>query len=423
MLENIVDLVHRYGDLVKMPSLLNIFLINHVETISEILHDPCEFNKKNGVYRRLGKFLGKGLLTNEGEEWKNRRRLLQPIFHRQSLSQTAPLIVDATNTMIAKWQSTYMSNNQTFNFTQEMLALVLTISGKILFSEDLTRLTKPIISWVNKGHRAITRSIIINRFLPTFYNIQFHYALYNIEKLAKFFIDQRRQNPQNQQDLLSLLLQAKDPQTGEGLSEQTIIDEIKTFLITGHETAGYTLAWIFWHLTQHNDVLEKAIDEVDKVLGGRTATFDDVNQLTYLRMIIEETMRIYPPIWVFTRRSINKLEVQDYTIPANSNLIICPYALHRHPLYWPMAEKFDPDRFLPENIAARPKLAYLPFGAGPRVCIAGTLAMLQITLILATMLQKVVIQNKTKITLVPCAQFSLTQNKPFWVDAKKRFKM
>jgi cytochrome P450 len=421
-LESLLDISHRYGDFVKLPSFLNSFLINHVETIGEILlHRPLEFNKKNWGYRRLGKFLGGGLLTSDDEDWKKRRRLLQPIFHRQALIQSVPVVVEKTHTMIEKWESTYIAKNKKFNLAQEMLNLVLTISGMMLFSEDLTPITSNITKWINKSHRAVTKAIVLNRFLPTFNNIQFYNGLHNTERFAKFLIHKRRQNPEGYEDLLTPLLQAKDAQTGESLSEQTIIDEIKTFLITGHETEAYSLAWVWWHLMQHPDALEKATLEVDTVLGNRTATFDDINQLTYLRRVIEETMRIYPPIWVFARKNANQFEVQNYTIPANSNLIICPYTLHRHPLYWPNPEKFDPDRFLPENAATRPKLAYLPFGAGPRVCIAGTFAMLKIPLILATMLQKVVIQNKTRGLLIPKPEFSLKQNKSFWVKAKNRF--
>lgn len=419
-LDHMMDLLHCYGDLIKIPSFLNIFLINHVETIGEILiNRPLEFTKKNWGYQRLGKFLGTGLLTSDSEDWKNRRRLLQPTFHRHSLMQTAPLIVDTTHKMIERWQSAYIAQNKTFNLAREMLNLTLTISGAALFSEDLTNVTANITGWINKSHRAVTNAIIINRFWPTLNNALFYSGLYNIEQFAKLLMHKRRQNPQNHQDLLTSLLEAKDA-TGERLSEQTIIDEIKTFLVTGHETAGYALAWVFWHLMEHTDVLEKAIQELDTVLGNRKATFDDVSQLTYLRRVIEETMRIYPPIWVFTRNNIHEFKIQNYIIPANSNLIICAYTLHRHPLYWPMPEKFDPDRFLPENVAARPKLAYLPFGAGPRVCIAGSFAMLKITLILATMLQKVVLENKTKNVLKPKPQFSLKQNKPFWVCAQNR---
>jgi cytochrome P450 len=417
-LDYLINLMHRYGDIAKMPSFFNVFLINHVDTIAEILQNrPFDFTKDNWGYKRLGKFLGNGLLTSENETWKTRRRLLQPAFHRQIFMEAAPLIVETTEAMLNQWQSQYIQKNKSFNITREMLNLVLTISAKILFSKDLGKDTSKIIKWVNTGHRGITKNLWISRFFPTVNNLQFYHALDQLEEYARFLIQERRKNPTPRKDLLALLLQAKD-EAGEDLPEQTIIDEIKTFLVTGHETSGYALAWTWWHLTQYPDVLEKVKAEIATVLGDRNATFEDVAQLTYTRRVIEESIRIYPPIWLFTRKSIHPFNVQNYEIPAKSNIIICAYTLHRHPRYWPNPEQFDPDRFLPENVAKRPKLAYLPFGAGPRVCIAGTFAMLQIPLILATMLQKVEIQNKTKKCLTLYPQFSLKHRKPFLVCAR-----
>jgi cytochrome P450 len=417
-LDSLIDLMYTYGDLVKIPGFVNIFLVNHVDTIVEILQNrPFEFTKDNWGYKRLGKFLGQGLLTIENEAWKTRRRLLQPAFHRHALTDAAPLIVEATQAMLAQWQHNYINPRKTFNLTREMLNLVLTISAKMLFSKDLSAHTSKIIKWVTTGHRAVTKGLIISRFLPTFNNLQFYSALDQLEGYARLLIQTRKNKPCDHQDLLTILLETKD-ETGQGLSQQTIIDEIKTFLVTGHETSGYALAWTWWHLTQHPDVLEKVKEEVNAVFGDRNATLEGVANLTYTKMVIEESMRLYPPIWLFTRKSRTALTVQDYTLPAQSNFIICAYTLHRHPLYWPNPEKFDPDRFLPENVAKRPKLAYLPFGAGPRVCIAGTFAMLQIPLIIATMLQKITLQNKTKKNLSPYPQFSLKHHKPFLVCAK-----
>lgn len=414
-LKQLVSLCHEHGDLVKLPGPVRSFLINHVETITNVLQHPQEFNKKNLGHWRLAKFLGEGLLVSEDEAWKKRRRLLQPIFHRQSLVDSAPLIVDATLATVRQWQATYATANKKFNLTQEMLTLVLGISGKMIFSEDMDQKTASIVRHVLRAHRIICRAIILSRFLPTWNSIQFYHSLTEVEKFARDLIQKRHEQPNANSDLLTLMLQARDEVTGEGLSEQTIVDEIKTFLVTGHETAGYALGWIFLQLMQHPEVLAKVMQEINTVVGNRNVTFDDLSQLSYLRRVIEETLRIYPPIWVLTRKNTRAFEVGDYKIPARSNLIICPYTLHRHPLYWPDPEKFDPDRFLPENVAKRPKLAYLPFGAGPRVCIAGAFAMIKLPLIVVTILQHVVIENKTKRTLVPNPLYSLKQKKPFWV--------
>jgi cytochrome P450 len=419
-LDYLMDIFYRYGGVAKLPNIaLNAFLVNHVDTITYVLQTHNHnFNKEKFGYNRLGKFLGRGLLTNKGQDWKNRRQLLQPFFHRHTLEQSIPAIVKQTHLMIDEWQVKYIQQNKKFNLTDEMLKLLLQISAKALFSKTLGEKTSEIIKWITKGHRAATSSAILSPFAPTFNNIQFYSALRKFEEFAKFLIDERKQNPIEQTDLLTLLLQAKDEETGEGLSEEAIIDEIKTFLATGHETGGYALAWTWWNLIHHPHILEKAKQEVASVLGDRPATSEDVNRLDYTRRVIEETMRLYPPIWVIPRKSERAFKVQDYTLPAKSNIFICSYTLHRHPLYWPKPNVFDPDRFLPENAALRPKFAYLPFGAGPRVCIAGSFAMLKLPLILATLLQKITLENKTKKTPRPDPRFSLRMNRPFWVTAQ-----
>lgn len=416
-LKQLLNLSYKYGDLVKFPGIIRSFLINHVDTVGEILRQPQAFNKKNAGYWRLARFLGDGLLVSEDDVWKKRRRLLQPIFHRQLLKEATPLVVDSTISMIEQWQSRYIPQKQKFNMTKEMLTLVLSISSKMIFNEDLDNQVSDIIKWTTRAHRIVTTSIIINRFVPTWNSIQFYHALENMEKLARNLIHKRKNNMSDKSDLLNLMLNAQDEETGEKLSEAAIINEIKTFLVTGHETAGYALTWIFSTLIKHPEILERVTQEVQSVLGDRKATFDDVAKLEYTRRVIEETLRIYPPIWVFTRKNVEDLPIDGYKIPARSNLIICPYILHRHPAHWPSPEKFDPDRFLPENVAKRPKMSYLPFGAGPRVCIAGSFAMMKLPLIIATVLQRVDIQSKTKRALVPNPQYSLKLKRPFWVSA------
>lgn len=416
-LDNLVDLLHTYGDLVKMPMLTPTFLVNHVDAIHEILVErPLEFTKKNREYRRLAKFFGNGLLTSYDKSWKERRRLIQPIFHRQILADSAPRVVAATHTMLANWQLQYIKPAKIFNLTQEMLNLVLTISGSLLFSQDLTPQIKIITGWVSKSHRAAATALVLNRFLPTFYSVQFYSGLTQLERFAKRLIEQRKQCDDVPPDLLTLLINSQKG-TPSGLTDEAIIDEIKTFLVTGYETVGYALTWTWWHLSSYPDVFAKVKQEVDTVLGERLATAEDVGRLTYLRQVIQETMRLYPPIWMFARKNDVPLNVKNYQIPPKSTLGVCAYTLHRHPLYWPNAEKFDPDRFSAENSASRPKLAYLPFGAGPRVCIAGSSAMLHMPLILATMLQHIVIENKTKRALKPIPLVSLKPHKALMVKA------
>jgi cytochrome P450 len=189
-------------------------------------------------------------------------------------------------------------------------------------------------------------------------------------------------------DLLATLLLARDEETGETMSDRQVRDEVMTILLAGHETSGVALAWTWYLLSQHLEVERRLHAELDAVLGGRTPSFDDLPQLRYTRMVIEETLRLYPPAWGIARQSIAQDEIGDYHIPKGVQLMVTQYVTHRHPDFWERPEVFEPERFRPECVAKRPKFAYYPFGGGPRGCIGNQFALMEMQLILATLAQR-----------------------------------
>jgi cytochrome P450 len=202
---------------------------------------------------------------------------------------------------------------------------------------------------------------------------------------------QSRSGPEEEQedDLLSLLLYAQDEETGEGMSDKQLRDELMTLLIAGHETTSNLLSWVFYILSKHPDVRDRLHAELDQVLGGRPPEAGDLRRLSYTKMVLEETLRLYPPAWISNRSSREPDVICGYHIPAKTFIAFSPYVIHRHPDFWPEPETFDPERFAPGEDSARPRYAYIPFGGGPHLCIGRDFAMMEATLVVATVLQHV----------------------------------
>jgi cytochrome P450 len=225
-------------------------------------------------------------------------------------------------------------------------------------------------------------------FVPTPRNRRFKAALRTLDHFIYALIDDRRRGNVQNEDLLTILLNADDPETGETMSDHQLRDEVLTLLFGGHETTAILLTWSFYLLSKFPEVAKRLRRELADVLGGNPPTVDDLGDLQYTRRVLEETLRIYPPIWSTSRRSIEAETIGGYHIPGGAMIGPSPYAIHRHPDFWENPEGFDPNRFTPECIADRPRYAYIPFGGGPRICIGRHFAMMEAMLILATVAQR-----------------------------------
>ena len=219
-------------------------------------------------------------------------------------------------------------------------------------------------------------------------NIRFKRVKRRLDDIVDGLVDLHRQGGGAPDDIVHRLLAARDEDTGEGMDAEQMRDEIITLMLAGHETSATALTWTFYQLAQHPQVEEQLVAELDCVLGGRPATSADLANLPYLKQVVQESMRLYPPVWGIARRSTEESEFGGYRIPADSYIAITMYVLHRHPEYWPDPERFDPERFAPNRATSRHSYAYLPFAAGPRACIGAGMAMLEIQLVLAQLLQR-----------------------------------
>ena len=246
---------------------------------------------------------------------------------------------------------------------------------------------------------------------PTAQNRRFQQAVANAEQIVYDLINERRRGRGNPNDLLSLLMAARDEETGEGLSDKELRDQAITIIGAGYETTTQALAWTWYLLAKHPEIENKLHAEISDVLGGRTPTFEDLPNLKYTLMVFQEAMRLYPPIWMMSRAAIEADEIGGYRVPANSEILLLPYITHRSPKYWENPEEFNPEHFLPEKVAARPRFAYFPFGAGARQCIGNNFALMEAQLIIATITQKYRLRLTDEQSLKPETSVTLRPNK------------
>lgn len=387
------ELVSHYGDIVHFNLLtIPLIVINHPEYIKRILLDNyANYDRDVLLYRIVKPVLRNGLLTNiGGESWLRQRRLIQPAFHRQRIAGLGTLITDITIGMLKGWEES-MNQDHIVDIADEMGYLTLQIVMKSFFSADADDETK-----ILKDAFITSRNILgdFARFpfpplnVPTPSHLRLKSAIRTMDRVLSVIIQQHIQQMGDMGDVLSMLLQTVDDGTGQGMSMQQLHEEILNLMIGAYDTTSNALTFACYLLSQRAEVEQKLHEELDRVLAGRIPTVDDFPRLPYLKMVIDETLRMYPPGWQAMRRARENDEIGGYFIPANATVFWNLYTLHRHPEFWQDAEIFDPERFSPENVAKRPRYAYMPFAYGPRMCIGNTLALTEIHLALATMVQR-----------------------------------
>ncbi len=382
----------QYGDVVRMRFVFSdAYLIYYPDSVKHVLQENNRnYNKDLFTYKMFRPFLGKGLLINDGESWLHQRRLMQPAFHRKRIATYGTIMTDATVALLERWQS-YVKQDSSLDIAEEMMSLTLRIVGKTLFSLDLSDETNAIDAAVTTLLKLLGNYVYAPFppiSIPTARNRQLLAANRSLEQVIYRMIGERRQQNTDTGDLLSMLLLARDEETGQGMNDRQIRDELMTMLLAGHETTANTLAWTWYLLSQHPEVERRLYTEVDEVLGGAIPTVEHLSELKYTNMVLEESLRLYPPACILSRKAIGDDELGGYRIPANSMIIVSPYAIQHHPDYWPDPERFDPERFTPEISADRSHYAYFPFSSGPRMCIGSSFAMMEAQLILATIAQR-----------------------------------
>jgi cytochrome P450 len=369
------------------------FIVNEPNAIRHILLDNADNYIKSEVGRRLLEpGLGRGLLTSEGETWRRHRRIMAPAFDPRSVAGYAPIMTDTAEALAAKWDT--LPDGAEVEVAAVMMHATLEIISRAMFSSDSDKVVGIIEEGVNK-YQTIVRPRLLDLLHAPLWLADLvaprHTAgiFDEFDAMVDRLLTERGRAPDAEpKDLLARLIAARDSETGGGMSAKEVRDQVVTIFMAGHETTAQALSWTWYLLSQHPAVEAKLYRELEAVLGGRTPRNDDIAALPYTRMVIEEAMRLYPPAHTTSREPIADDEVLGHRIPAGAEVLIVPWLLHRRPSLWDNPGRFDPERFSPENAAARSRFAYIPFGAGPRICIGAVFAMTEAMLLLATLAQR-----------------------------------
>ena len=381
-----------HGDFVRIRlGPYRVYLLLGPEHVGHLLQkNPGNFLKDGYEHNEL--LTGRGLLTSEGEFWRRQRRLTQPAFHKERLRNMVGAMADATEEMLGRWRDRLgKGGERPLEIDAEMSRLTLSIVSRTLMGTD-----------VSGGASKVGRSLEYTlwyafqrtgRFFnppfsfPTPKNLRYMRAIRTLDAIVYSLIDGRRGSGEDGGDLLSMLVQARDFETGEGMSRKQLRDEVMTFLVAGYETTARALAWTFNLLDQNPEAGRKLREELAWVLDGCAPAYEDLPRLVYTKMFVQESMRLYPPVWGLARRARGEEEIGGHRVPKGSRLVISSYVTHRHPAFWEGPEKFNPERFTPERSEVRPRYAYFPFG-GPRQCIGVNFATMEATLITAMVAQR-----------------------------------
>ncbi|MCZ7497128.1 cytochrome P450 [Agrobacterium rhizogenes] len=378
--------------------------------------------KGEDVRRALGPALGQGLLTADGDHWKWQRQSVAAAFRHEKLLELLPVMIDAARRTQQRWHASPAGD---IDIGHEMMRTTFDIIVETMMSGghgiDIARVEQSITDYLKPTGWTFALAMLgAPEWLPHPGRRKARAAVDYLRSSLATVISERRQNPIERNDLVSMLLEAKDPETGRMMSDTEIIDNLLTFITAGHETTALGLAWTFHLLSQNSDVERKVIDEIETVTAGEPVAADHIARLTYTRQVFSEAMRLYPPAPVVTRTALQDFRLGEHDIPTGTVLYVPIYAVHRHTTLWEEPDRFDPSRFQPEKVKARHRYAYMPFGAGPRVCIGNAFAMMEAVAILAVLLQNDHLRNKSPGNTEPLMRVTLRPENRLMMQVSSR---
>jgi enediyne biosynthesis protein E7 len=365
-LERMIELFARHGDTyrVYVPARRSYtYVIHHPDDVKRVLVSNHRNYTKGVGLDRVKILLGKGIMTSEGELWKRQRYMMQPLFHRRVITGFAEVIAQANDRRIERWES-LARRGELINLTDEMSELTLEMVLRSIFGRDLDRLSQQL---GGNPFEVVTKE--------QSRDLQFAYKFRSLTKLVAQLIAHRRATGEEHFDYVAMLMNARDKESGAPMGERELIDEVMTLVVAGHETTASGLNWTWYLISQHPQVEARLHAELDAAAELPAPSLGEMEELHYTRQVIDEALRLYPPGWVLSRRTIEPDVLGGYPVAAGTNVLLPLYLLHRHPHFWKNPEAFEPERFAPEHEAERPRFAYMPFAAGPRHCIGENFAL------------------------------------------------
>jgi cytochrome P450 len=418
------DAWRAYGDVVRfeMGPLVQ-HLVVRPEAVEHVLLTHRDTYPKGRGYQKLKLALGDGLFLSEGDLWSRQRRLMSPLFTPRGVGRFTDAMAGATAALLDEWDALARAG-QPVEVNGAMTRLAMTIIARSMFSLDLggegVAAAAAFTYVLEYLSRRSVSFVDLPMWVPTPANRRFRQALATLDAFIGGVIDARQGSGEQPDDLLTLLLAARDPDTGAAMSRQQVRDEVITVFFAGHETTAQALTWAWWLVGRHPEVEARLHAEVDGVLPGGTVTADHLPALAYTRMVVDEAMRLYPPVWIYVRDAAVDDELGGYTIPAGSMIVLSQYLTHRHPELWDRPEAFDPERFTPERSADRHRFAYFPFGGGPRVCIGNSFALQEAVTVLAMTARRFQLRPLPGSAVQPKMVGTLRPDGPVWMSATVR---
>ena len=368
-LERLAACAARYGDLFRIHApgrRSDTWIVNNPADIKRVLVTSHRNYTKGVGLDRVALLLGNGIMTSEGETWRRQRRMIQPFFHRRVIEQFATLIEGCVAERLARWQG-FAARASPIDITEEMSALTLDIIVRSIFGSDL--------AWLAERMGGDPFALVTEHSAR---DLQFAYRFRSLTRLVGELVAKRRAAGEQHADFLGMLMAARDKDSGEPMPERELLDEAMTLVVAGHETSASALNWTWYLLATHPQAARRLEAEVDALPDVPRLSFQDTERLRYTQAVLQEAMRLYPPGWILSRRSIEADTLGGYTVPPRTDVMLSPYLIQRHPAHWEAPEEFRPERFL-DVADPRDRWIYIPFAAGPRHCVGENFAMYEMT--------------------------------------------
>jgi cytochrome P450 len=400
-----------FGDLYRVfaPSRgVYNYVINHPDDIKRVLLSNHRNYTKGEGMDRVKILLGNGIMTSEGDFWRRQRRMMQPSFHRRVIDRFSSLIREVNDRFAARWAD-HAERGQAINLSDDASELTLEIVLRSIFGSDLARLSAKFGA---NPFEVVAKEQ--NR------DLKFAFRFRSLTKLVAELIDRRRREPEEHFDFLSMLMATRDRDTDAAMSDKELIDEVLTLIVAGHETTAAALTWTWYLISQHPAAQAQLQAEADALSGDQTLSLGAAESLSFTHQVLQEALRLYPPGWLITRRTLEADELGGYAIPPRTDVFISPYMLHRHPAFWSEPEEFKPERFAAVDAAERHKFSYIPFAVGPRHCIGENIAMFEMLVHVSAMSRRFHLTRAGNEPIELEAQINLRPRSSLMMTVEKR---
>lgn len=401
-----------FGDAARIvvgPKVLYFF--NHPDHAKHVLTDNSANYHKGFGLAQAKRALGDGLLTSEGELWRKQRKIIQPVFQNKRIAQQAGVIAEEAAGLVARLR-TRAGTGTPVDVLEELNTLTLGVLGRTLLDSDLGAFEGIGRSFEAVQDQAMFEAVTLSKvptWVPLPKQLRFRRARRDLQSIVDTLVADRRARGDDVtgDDVLSRLIVSVEQEADPRVGRQRMLDELVTLLLAGHETTASTIGWTLHLVNEHPEVGERLHEEAVRVLGDRPPAYEDLRGLRYTAMVLEEVMRLYPPVWMLSRLGQQDDVIGGYHVPAGCDVLICPYTLHRHKEFWTDPERFDPERFDPDVQHGRPRYAYIPFGAGPRFCVGNHLGMMEATFVIAMLARELRLTTVPGYRVVPEPMLSL----------------